>query len=131
MILTGKYNFFAMHNKANFIKKNEEEKQMEPLNVTRQMVAYQKQAVDNFQSMWDVAQTQTSTAVDQLMDQAPWIPQESRKALENWRTLMKLERERFSTYVDQCFVVYEKMLDAPQAATPAKTKKPTKRNKEA
>ena len=96
---------------------------MEPLNVTRQMLAYQKQAVDNFQNMWDVAQTQTSTAVDQLMDQAPWIPQESRKALENWRTLMKQERERFSAYVDQCFVVYEKMLDTPQAAAPAKTKK--------
>ncbi len=104
---------------------------MEPLNVTRQMLAFQKQAVNNFQSLWDFTQTQTSTTVDQLMDQAPWIPQESRKALENWRTLMKLERERFSTYVDQCFVVYEKMLDAPQAATPAKTKKPTKRNKEA
>ena len=104
---------------------------MEPLNVTRQMLAFQKQAVNNFQSMWDFTQTQTSTTVDQLMDQAPWIPQESRKALENWRTLMKQERERYSAYVDQCFVVYEKMLDAPQAATPAKTKKPTKRNKEA
>lgn len=96
---------------------------MEPLNVTRQMLAFQKQAVNNLQSMWDFAQTQTSTTVDQLIDQTPWIPQENRKALENWRTLMKQERERFSAYVDQCFVVYEKMLDAPQAATPAKTKK--------
>ncbi len=96
---------------------------MEPLNVTRQMLDFQKQAVNNFQYMWDLAQTQTSTTVDQLMDQAEWVPQESRQALENWRTLMKQERERFSAYVDQCFVVYEKMLDAPQAAIPAKAKK--------
>ncbi|MEE4111704.1 MAG: hypothetical protein V2I40_02745 [Desulfobacteraceae bacterium] len=104
---------------------------MEPLNVTRQMLAFQKQAVNQFQSMWDLAQTQTTTAADQWMDQATWMPQESRKALENWRTLMKQERDRFSAYVDQCFVVYEKMLDAPQAATPAKTKKSTTSNKEA
>ena len=96
---------------------------MDAINVTRQMLDFQKQAVNNFQSMWDFAQTQTSTTVDRLMDQASWMPQESRQALENWRTLMKQERERFSADVDQCFVVYEKMLDAPQVATPAKTKK--------
>ncbi len=96
---------------------------MDAMNVTRQMLAYQKQAVNNFQNMWDFAQTQTSTTVDRLMDQAEWVPQESRQALENWRTLMKQGRERFSAYADQCFVVYEKMLDAPQAATPAKAKK--------
>jgi len=101
---------------------------MVPLNVTRQMLAFQKQTVNNFQSMWDLAQTQTSSTVDRLMDQAAWIPKESRQALENWRTLMKQERERFSAYVDQCFVVYEKMLDAPQAATPVKAKK-TNNNK--
>ena len=103
------------------IYQQEEENQMEPLNVTRQMLAYQKQAVNNFQSTWDFAQTQTSTTVDRLMDQATCMPQEGRKAFENWRTLMKQERERFCAYIDQCFVVYEKMLDAPQAATPAKT----------
>lgn len=96
---------------------------METKNVTRQMLAFQKQSVNNFQSMWDLALAQTSTTADRLMDQAAWIPQESRQALENWRTLMKQERERFSAYVDQCFVVFEKMMDAPQAATPAKTKK--------
>ncbi|WP_372683587.1 hypothetical protein [Desulfosarcina sp.] len=96
---------------------------MESLNVTRQMLAFQKQTVNNFQSMWDFAQAQTSTTLDQFMDQAPWMPQESRKALDNWRTLIDQERKRFSAYVDQCFVVYEKMLDAPAAATPAKTKK--------
>jgi len=96
---------------------------METKNVTRQMLAFQKQAVNQFQSMWDLAQTQTASAVDQLMDQAAWIPEESRQPLENWRTLMNQERERFSAYVDQCFVIYEKMLVSPQAATPAKSKK--------
>jgi hypothetical protein len=103
---------------------------MEPLTVTRQMLAFQKQAVNNFQHMWDLAQTQTSTTVDRLMDQAAWMPRESRQALENWQALMKQERERFSAYVDQCFGVYEKMLDAPRAKAPAKPQKPTTANKE-
>jgi hypothetical protein len=100
-------------------------KMMEPLNVTRQMLAYQKQAVNHFQSMWDFVQTQTSATADRLMEQAVWMPQESRQTVENWQTVMQQERERFGAYVDQCFVIYEKMLGVPQVATPAKTK-PTK-----
>jgi hypothetical protein len=120
--VNGKNNYFAMHNNACLINRRRK-KMLEPLNVNRQMLDFQKQAVNNFQNMWDFAQAQTSTTVDRLMDQAAWIPQESRQAFENWRSHMKQERERFSAYVDQCFVVYEKMLDAPQSAAPAKTKK--------
>ena len=96
---------------------------MDAMNVTQQMLAFQKQSINGFQSFWDLAQAQTSSTVDRVMDQTTWMPREARQALESWRTLMKQERECFSAYVDQCFVVYEKMLDAPQAATPAKTKK--------
>jgi hypothetical protein len=93
---------------------------MDAMNVTQQMIAFQKQSFNNFQRIWDLAQSQTSGAVDRMMDQATWMPSEGRQALENWRALMKQERERFSAYVDQSFAIYEKMLDVPQAATPAK-----------
>ena len=96
---------------------------MDAMNVTQQMIAFQKQSIHSFQSIWDLAQAQTAIAVDRVMDQTTWIPREGRQAFDSWRTLMSQERERFSDYVDQCFTIYEKMLDAPQAATPAKTKK--------
>ncbi len=96
---------------------------MDAMNVTQQMIAFQKQSINSFQSIWDLAQAQTSGTVDRLQDQAPWMPLQGRKALEDWFTLMKQERERFSTFVDQSFAVYEKMVTAPQAAKPAKTKK--------
>lgn len=96
---------------------------MDAMNVTQQMIAFQKQSVNSFQSIWDLAQAQTSSTVDRMLDQATWMPSEGRQALDSWRTLMTQERERFSAYVDQCFAIYEKMLSAPQAATPAKTKK--------
>lgn len=96
---------------------------MDAMKVTQQMIAFQKQSFNNFQSIWELTQTQTSSAAGRLMDQALPIPAEGRQALENWRTLMKQARERFSAYVDRSFAIYEKMLDAPRAATPAKTKK--------
>ena len=96
---------------------------MDVMNVTKQMIAFQKQSMNSFQSIWDLAQAQTSSTVDRVMDQNAWIPPEGRQAIENWRTLMKQERNRFTAYVDQYFAIYEKMLDAPQAVTPVKTKK--------
>lgn len=96
---------------------------MDAMNVSQQMIAFQKQSFNHLQSIWDFAQTQTSDTMDRLMDQAAWMPPEGRQALESWQSLIKQQRERFSAYTDQYFAVYEKMLNAPQAATPAKTKK--------
>ena len=96
---------------------------MDAMNLTQQMIAFQKQSFHSFQSIWDLAQAQTSSTLDRVMDQTTWIPKEGRQALENWRTLMNEERDRFSAYVDQCFATYQKMLGAPQVTTPTKTKK--------
>lgn len=96
---------------------------MDAMSVTQQMIAFQKQSIRGFQSIWDLAQAQTANAVEQVMDQATWIPREGRQAFDSWRALMSQERERLGAYVDQCFAIYEKMLDSPQAVTPAKTNK--------
>jgi len=96
---------------------------MDAMNLTQQMIAFQKQSVHSFQSIWDLAQAQTTRTVELVVDQTAWMPKEGRQAMENWRSLMNQERDRFSAYIDQCFATYQKMLGAPQAATPAKTKK--------
>ena len=98
---------------------------MDAMQVTKQMISFQKQTINNFQNAWDMAQTQTSNAMDKMIDQATWMPSEGRQALENWRSLMKQERERFTAYVDQSFSIYEKMLTAPQTVKPAKKEKTT------
>ena len=96
---------------------------MDAMKTTRQMIAIQKQSFTDFQNFWDLAQKQTASTVDRLMDQALWIPGEGRKALENWRAIMKQERNRFGAYVERQFTLCEKMMAAPRTATPAKTKK--------
>jgi hypothetical protein len=96
---------------------------MDAKQVTQQMISYQKQTFNSFQSAWEMAQTQTSSAMDKMMDQATWMPSQGRQALENWRSLMKAEQERFTAYVDRSFAIYEKMVTAPQAVTPVKKQK--------
>ena len=74
---------------------------MNPQKITQQWFAFQKQSFENFQSIWQQTQKQTSSAVDRLLDQSVWIPQENRQIIENWRSLMKKEGERFAAFVDR------------------------------
>ena len=73
---------------------------MNPQKITQQVLAFQKQSFENFQSVWQLAQTQTSSTMDRLLDQA-WVPQENRQLIENWRTLIKKERDRYTAFVDR------------------------------
>lgn len=98
---------------------------MNPQKITQQWLTFQKQSFENFQSIWQLTQTQTSTTVDRLLDQTFWVPQEGRKLLESWRLLMKKERERFTAFVDRGFGIYEEMLGASPASP---TTKPSKSN---
>ena len=83
---------------------------MNPQKITQQWLAFQKQSFENFQSVWQLAQTQTSGTVDRLLDQA-WVPQENRQLIENWRTLIKNERDRYTAFVDRGFAIYEEMME--------------------
>jgi hypothetical protein len=56
---------------------------MDVMNVTKQMVAFQKQSMNSFQGIWDLAQAQTSSTVDRLMDHNAWIPRKVAKPLTN------------------------------------------------
>jgi hypothetical protein len=101
---------------------------MNPQKITQQWFAFQKQSFENLQSIWQLTQTQTSSTVDRLLDQAGWVPRENRQLLESWRALMIKERERLAAFVDRGFSIYEGMLESsPTLPTPkAKTAKTTK-----
>lgn len=83
---------------------------MNPQKITQQWLAFQKQSFENLQSIWQLAQTQTSGTVDRLLDQT-WVPQENRQLIENWRTLIKNERDRYTAFVDRGFAIYEEMME--------------------
>ena len=96
---------------------------MNPKKITQQLLAFQKQSFENFQSILQLGQAQTANTVDRLMDQALWVPQGSRQLLESWQLLMKKEGERVVALVDRGFTIYEEMLASPQASSTIKTNK--------
>ena len=97
---------------------------MNPQHITRQWLAFQKQSLENMQSVWQLSQTQSADAVDRLLDQGVWVPEQGREMIENWRTLMKKERERFAAFVDRGFAIYEAMLEPSTRVSTVKTKQP-------
>jgi hypothetical protein len=92
---------------------------MDAKNITKQVIAFQKQSFDNLQSIWDFTQAQTTETIDKMLEQALWVPPASRQAIDNWRSSMAEGRKQMNAYVDQSFDLYEKMLTINPVAAPA------------
>jgi hypothetical protein len=92
---------------------------MEAHQLTKQMIAFQKQALSNWQNTMDTVQIQASDVMDQMVDQALWLPQTGRDTFAKWHTLIKEERKHFNTYLNKGFAIYESfLLESPMAASP-------------
>ncbi len=90
---------------------------MVSMNVTQQMLAFQKQAGNHFQSMWNLAQAQTSNTKNQRrkikenlngsekfhssMEQVDWLPGESPTAYGNCVEACKSGRSPFKAFIDE------------------------------
>jgi hypothetical protein len=48
-------------------------------------------------------QEQMEKACNTLIDQAAWLPEEGKKAIRDWVSAYKEEREKFKASVDQSF----------------------------
>ena len=88
---------------------------MNPQKIAQQVLAFQKLSFENLQSAWQLSQTQTSNTVDRLMDQVFWVPRESRQMLENWRLVMKKDRERVAAFINRGFTICDDLLASSQA----------------
>jgi hypothetical protein len=89
--------------------------------IAKQMIDFQK---TSFSSMYDAVATlqdQAVDAVDTMLDQTTWLPEEGRKAIRSWVDACQEERDRFKTYVDDGFNGLAKYLDAQKGSV--KTKK--------
>lgn len=55
-------------------------------------------------------QDQTKGAVDKVLDQSDWVPDEGRKAVHSWLDACQAGRDRFKKYVDDSFTTMEQFL---------------------
>lgn len=76
---------------------------MMQMNFMKQMIDFQKSTFDNsFQAMV-MLQDQTEKTVRSFMDQATWMPEEGRKAIDEWLKSYKHGREDFKKQVEENF----------------------------
>jgi len=73
---------------------------MDPKQMTKQMMDFNKTAFDNTFNAMTVLQDQTEKMVSMYMEQAPWFPEEGKKVINEWVRAYKKGREDFRSIVD-------------------------------
>lgn len=69
----------------------------------KQMIDFQKAAFDNSFNAMATLQEQSEKMVKTFLDQAVWLPEEGKKAIQNWLDAYKGGRDKFKQAVEQNF----------------------------
>lgn len=96
---------------------------IKPSQFTQQMIDLQKTSFLSLYKAASTMQKQANSAMDLMLNQAPWIPSESRQVISDWLGTCQQEGDRFQTYVEKSFANLG-MYFSPKAV--AKTKKAAK-----
>jgi hypothetical protein len=96
---------------------------MEYTQITKQVLDLQKMSFANWYDAVTMLQDQATSAMDMVLDQNSWLPEEGRKAIESWVSACQQERGRFKSYVDQGFAGLEKMMTESKKTVQPKPKK--------
>ena len=95
-----------------------------PLNqIAKQVVDFQKTSFTSWYDAVVLMQDQATSAMDTMLDQSTWIPEEGRQAIQGWINVCQSERDRLKTYIDDGFSGIEKQFVTVKKAAPSKTKK--------
>jgi hypothetical protein len=76
---------------------------MEQKELLKQMLDFNKAAIDSSFSAMVMMQDQTEQMIKTFLDQANWMPAEGKKAISEWSSSYKKGRESYKTIVDDSF----------------------------
>jgi len=76
---------------------------MEPKQMAKQMVDFNKTAFDNSFEAMSVIQDQTEKMVSSMMEQTSFFPEEGKKLVNDWIKTYKKGREEFKAAADENF----------------------------
>lgn len=94
---------------------------MEYTEITKQVIDFQKMSFANWYNAVAMVQDQTTSAMDVVLDQSTWVPEDGRKAVQGWLSACQEERDRFKAYIDGSFTSVEKyMAKGKKAAAKSK-----------
>ncbi len=92
--------------------------------ITKQALDFQKGVFDGWYGAMSILQDQAALAVDTMLNQTSWIPDQGRQVISSWVSSCKNERDRFKAYMDESFSGLEKYLAQEKKAAPARPVKP-------
>ena len=76
---------------------------METGKIAKQMIDFQKTTFNNTFNGMVAFQEQSERMVNTLMEQAVWLPEDGKKAINEWGAAYKKGRDDFKQYVDDNF----------------------------
>jgi hypothetical protein len=76
---------------------------MEPKQMFKQLLDFNKTALDNTFNAMIMLQEQTETMGNMFMEKNPLLPEEGRKAVKDWISTCKQGRDDFRKVVDDSF----------------------------
>jgi hypothetical protein len=83
---------------------------MAPKKMIKQMTEFNKTAYENSFKGIALFQEQAEKMTKTMIDQATWLPDESKNALESWATAYKSAYDNFKTMMDESFKKAEEYL---------------------
>lgn len=96
---------------------------MENKKIAKQMIDYHKAAFEiSFNSLL-MLQEQTTKALDNILQQAPWLPAQTKSFINEWTNIYKKVNTDFKEAVDQNYSKMEEFLTLDQETPKPKTKK--------
>jgi hypothetical protein len=95
---------------------------MEYTEITKQVIDFQKMSFSNWYNAMAMVQDQTRSAMDIVLDQSTWVPEDGNKAVKSWLDACQDERDRFKAYVDEGFSSMEKYFAKSKKSATAKAK---------
>lgn len=76
---------------------------MDPKQIAKQMIVFNKTAFDNNFRAMQALQEQTERLVNKFWDKSPMFPEEGKKVISDWMTAYKKGCEDFKSVVDDNF----------------------------
>lgn len=76
---------------------------MDQKQIFKQMVEFNKSAFSNSFNAMVMVQDQTETFANSLLNQADWLPEEGKKAINEWVDAFKKGRETYKKTVDEAY----------------------------
>ena len=83
---------------------------MEPTGIAKQVIDLQKTAFDNAFNAMVMLQDQTEKMTSSLLGQVPGLPEEAKKAINEWVKAYKKGRDDFKMFVDENYKKVEAFL---------------------